>query len=353
MLPWYVILVVVAAGTLLAGTLGAAALRARSRRSRSPLHSSVLHHLVLPVRLVIALVGMEVATAAADMPPGASSDLQHLWTVGLDLAVGLTVVRGVYVLSDVVLARFPLDNPDNLRARSIATQIQVVRRVSMVLVSVVAIAVALLTFSSVRAAGAGLLASAGLVGLAAGIAARPILTNLLAGIQIALSQPIRVDDVVVVEGEWGRIEQIALTYVVVRIWDLRRLVVPISYFVESSFENWTREGSQVIGTIHLELDYSAPVEQLRAAFHDVVSASPDWDGQTAVLQVTSAGTETMQVRCIMTSADASRSWNLQCEVREKLIAHLQREHPGALPRLRVAFADPAGVPDPVGADAAV
>lgn len=339
MLPWYLLLLIVAGGTLLVSAAGSAALRARLRRRRHWWASTTFHHLSLPAVLLVALVGLEVTTAAAGMPARAAADLHHALGIGLDLAVGFAVIRAVYVLSDLVLARYPMTGPHNLRARAIATQIQVVRRIAVALVSVIAISVALLTFSSVRAAGAGLLASAGIVGLAAGIAARPILANILAGLQIALSQPIRVDDVVVIDDHWGRIEQIALTYVVVRIWDLRRLVVPISYFVENSFENWTKSSSQVLGSVHLELDYLAPVEELRDAFNKILAESSSWDHETGVLQVTSAGTETMQVRCIMTAADSSESWSLQCEVREKLIAYLQDHHPEALPRLRVALTD--------------
>lgn len=342
MLPWYAVLAIVLTGCLLAGFLASAALRNRVRRKASTLWTSVYTHMRLPVRLLVAVIGLEIATAAAPVPRGAASGLDHAWTVALDLAVGLTVVRALFVVSDLLLAHYRIDTADNLRARGVATQVQVARRIAVAAVSIVAISVALLTFGPVRAAGAGLLASAGLVGIAAGLAARPILTNMLAGIQIALSQPIRVDDVVVVDGEWGRVEQIALTYVVVQVWDLRRLVLPISYFIENPFENWTRTGSAILGWAHLELDYRVPVEDLRKRFLEVLGDSPDWDHRTGVLQVTGAGTETIQVRCLMSAADSSRSWNLQCEVREKLIAYLRDEHPESLPHLRVQLAATPG-----------
>ena len=341
MLPWYAVLAIVLAGCVLAGALASATLRSRVRRRTSTLTASAFHHLRLPVRLLVTVVGLEIATAATPVPAGAAAILDHTWTVALDLAVGLSVVRALYVVSDLLLAHYRTDRSDNLRARGVATQVQIARRIAVAAVSIVAISVALLTFGPVRAAGAGLLASAGLVGIVAGLAARPILTNMLAGIQLALSQPIRVDDVVVVDGEWGRVEQIALTYVVVRVWDLRRLVLPISYFIENPFENWTRTGSDILGWVHLELDYRASVEDLRKRFLEVLGDSPDWDHQSAVLQVTGAGTETIQVRCLMSSADSSRSWNLQCEVREKLIAYLREEHPETLPHLRVQL---AGIP---------
>lgn len=342
MLAWYTVLVIVLAGSVLAGAVASATLRGRVRRQASALGASAFHHLRLPVRLLVVVVGLEIATAAVPVPAGVATILDHTWGVALDLAVGLSVIRALYVVSDLLLAHYRTDTADNLRARGVATQVQIARRIAVAAVSIVAVSVALLSFGPVRAAGAGLLASAGLVGIVAGLAARPILTNMLAGIQIALSQPIRVDDVVVVDGEWGRIEQIALTYVVVRVWDLRRLVLPISYFIENPFENWTRTGADILGWVHIELDYRASVEDLRKRFLEVLGDSPDWDQQTAVLQVTGAGTETIQVRCLMSSADSSRSWNLQCEVREKLIAYLREEHPESLPHLRVQLAGSPG-----------
>ncbi len=342
LLPWYTILSIVSVGCVVAGAAASVALRGRLRGRGSTLRSSMYRHLRLPLRVLVVIVGLEVATAAAPVPAGAARVLDQAWTVALDLAIGLGAIRVLYVCSDLLLAHFRTDIADNLQARRVATQVQVARRIAVAAVTIVAISLALLTFGPVRAAGEGLLASAGLVGIAAGLAARPILTNMLAGIQIALSQPIRVDDVVVVDGEWGRIEQIALTYVVVQIWDLRRLVLPISYFIENPFENWTRTSSRVLGWAHLELDYCASVEDLRRRFLEVLEGSPDWDRQTAVLQVTGAGTETLQVRCLMSSTDSSKSWNLQCEVREKLIAYLQDEHPEALPRLRVQLAGARG-----------
>jgi len=303
---------------------------------------SLVHHLRWPTRLLIPLVGLEIAAASVSLPGEVDSELLHGVGVAIVLAVGFLVARLGNVAADLVVERFRLEGEDNLRARQVHTQVQILRRVGVVVVVVVTVAVALLTFPVVRAAGAGLLASAGIIGLIAGVAAKPIATNVLAGLQIALSQPIRVDDVVVVDGEWGRVEQIALTYVVVRVWDLRRLILPISYFIENPFENWTRQSSEILGWVHLEVDYSTPLDALRARFEKVLAASGDWDGQVGVLQVTGAGTETLQVRALMSSRDSSASWNLQCEVREQLIAFLQAEHPGALPRRRTQLVDAAG-----------
>lgn len=295
---------------------------------------SLVRHARRPALVIIPLIPLEVAVAAVHMQPQAKSDLLHLIGILLIFAVAFLVVRLTHVVDDIILARYPLTDANNLKARQIRTQVQVLRRVVTALVAVVAISLALLSFAVVRAAGTGLLASAGVIAIIAAVAAKPTATNIVAGLQIALSQPIRVDDVVVVEGHWGRVEQIALTYVVVRVWDLRRLVLPISYFIENPFENWTRTTADILGWVHLEVDYSAPVDAIRRHLHDVLRASPDWDGQTWNLQVTGLGTETMQLRALMSSRDSSTSWNLQCEVREKLVAWLQDHHPGALPRLR-------------------
>ncbi len=330
--------IVVLAAVLVAGVLvhGVGFLFLR-RAVDAPGHlvaQSLVRHARRPTLIIIPLIPLEVAVAAVDMPPQAKSYLLHSIGILLIFAVAFLVVRLTHVVDDIILARYPLTDTSNLKARQIRTQVQVLRRVVAALVAVVAISLALLSFAVVRAAGAGLLASAGVIAIIAAVAAKPTATNIVAGLQIAMSQPIRVDDVVVVEGHWGRVEQIALTYVVVRVWDLRRLVLPISYFIENPFENWTRTTANILGWVHLEVDYSAPVDAIRGRLHEVLQASPDWDGQTWNLQVTGLGTETMQLRALMSSKDSSTSWNLQCEVREKLVAWLQAHHPDALPRLR-------------------
>jgi len=193
----------------------------------------------------------------------------------------------------------------------------------------------LMLFAEVREIGASLLASAGIVGVVAGFAAQKTIANLFAGFQIALAQPMRLDDVIVVEGEWGRVEEITLTYVVVRIWDDRRLVLPLSYFIEKPFQNWTRTSAELLGSIFVWVDYSFPVEEGRKALKQIIEASPAWDKRFWNLQVTDANEQTMQLRILATSANSSVLWNLRCEIREKFIAYIQARHPLALPRLRV------------------
>jgi small-conductance mechanosensitive channel len=197
------------------------------------------------------------------------------------------------------------------------------------------IALILMTFPAVRQIGTSLLASAGLAGLAAGFAAKPVLGNLIAGLQIAISQPIRIDDVVIVEGEWGRIEEITGTYVVVKIWDERRMVVPLQYFIEKPFQNWTRSTSSIIGSVFLWVDYSVPLEALRAETRRLCEEIPHlWDGRVEVLQVTDTSDKAMQLRILLSSVDSSRNWDARCYVRERLITFVNNRYPECLPQLR-------------------
>jgi small-conductance mechanosensitive channel len=340
---------VVLAAVVVGSVLLQAAAYAIARRVVAGHHrliaESVVRRTRRPTQLLVPLVALDAAVAVVHLPAGVASALAHALGIAVIGAVAFLAVRLTWVVDDVVLAEYPLDRPDNLRARQIHTQVHVLRRVAVVDIVVLAAAVALLSFPEVRAAGAGLLASAGLIGVVAGVAAKPTVSNVIAGLQIAISQPIRVDDVVVVEGHWGRVEQIALTYVVVRVWDLRRLVLPIAYLIEHPFENWTRQSAQILGWVHLEVDYQAPVDAIRQQLGTILASSPDWDGETWSLQVTGLGTETMQLRALMGARDSAAAWNLECEVRERLVAFLREEHPEALPRLRTQAVEPAGRAD--------
>lgn len=264
----------------------------------------------------------------------AEVDIRHAISIILVVVVAWGLARLVEAIEDAVLYYYHIDAVDNLKARRLQTQIRVFRRIIVVVIALIALAVILFSFPSVRLAGAGVLASAGIVSIIAGIASKPVASNVIAGIQIALSQPIRLDDVVVIQGHWGRIEEISLTYVVVRVWDLRRLVLPISYFITNPFENWTKTTSDILGIVHIELDYTAPVAEIREQYLSILASSPDWDGSVARMQVTQLGVSTMQLRFVMSSADSSRSWNLECELREKMILFLQQKYPEVLPRIR-------------------
>jgi len=211
----------------------------------------------------------------------------------------------------------------------------VLSRVAVAVVLLISAAIILASIPAVREFGVSLLASAGIAGIVVGMAARPALANLIAGVQIALAQPIRIDDVVIVEGEWGRIEEISMTFVVVRIWDERRLVVPLSYFIENPFQNWTRQSAQILGSVFLYLDYDTPMDDVRRKFEEVTHESPHWDKRVCVLHVTDAREETVEIRLLVSAADSSAAWELRCGIREKMLAWVQREHPETLPRSRV------------------
>jgi small-conductance mechanosensitive channel len=213
----------------------------------------------------------------------------------------------------------------------------VLKKVAQTVIAIFALASMLMVFESVRQFGASILASAGIAGIVVGLAAQRSIATLLAGFQIALTQPIRVDDVVIVENEWGRIEDITLTYVVVRVWDLRRLIVPITYFIEQPFQNWTRASAEILGTVFLHVDYSVPVDALRDELTRILRASPLWDGNVNVLQVTGAKEHTLEVRALASAADASKAWDLRCDVREKLVRFVQERYPDSLPKLRASF----------------
>jgi len=243
----------------------------------------------------------------------------------------MNIIRG---LRDLVLKRYDISDSDNLKARAMHTQIKVLAKIAMLVSGIFGLAILLMTFDAVRQIGVSLLASAGVVGIIAGFAAQRSLATLFAGIQLAFTQPIRVDDVVVVEGEWGRIEEITLTYVVVKIWDERRLIVPISHFLEKSFQNWTRVSAEVLGTVYLYTDYRVDVEAVRNQLLKILKQSELWDGRVAGLQVTDSSEKTMSLRALMSAADSSKAWNLRCLIREQLIGFLQENYPESLPHLR-------------------
>ena len=211
------------------------------------------------------------------------------------------------------------------------------KKVAVTIIGIVTLASMLMVFDSVRQFGASILASAGIAGIVIGFAAQRSIATLLAGFQIALTQPIRLDDVVIVENEWGRIEDITLTYVVVRVWDLRRLVVPITYFIEQPFQNWTRSSADILGTVFFYVDYGVPLDALRAELTRLLKASRYWDGKVNVLQVTDAKEHTLEIRALASAADASLAWDLRCEIREKLVAFIQHKYPESLPRFRASL----------------
>jgi len=282
--------------------------------------------------LLVLAWGLTLQTGIFTM--AAAAMIGRLLLFAFVLLAGWAAYVALTVSSDIYLRRFNLETADNLLARKHYTQVHILRRALAFFILLLTVGGALMTFPSIRQYGVSLFASAGVAGIVIGIAAQPVLSNLLAGIQLAITQPIRLEDSVVVEGEWGWIEEITATYVVVRIWDLRRLVLPLTYFIQKPFQNWTRRSSSIIGSVFLNLDYTVPVAELRRKLEEIVAASPLWDKKVVNLQVSDATERTVQLRVLASASNASAAWDLRCDIREKLIVFLQKHHPDALPRQR-------------------
>lgn len=271
---------------------------------------------------------------------------QHLSALAMIIALTWLAARCVKAVGDTIIELNPADTPDNLQARRIQTQTKVLTRSATVLMVVIGSGLALMTLPLLRQIGSSLLASAGVAGLVVGLAARPVLSNLLAGIQLALTQPIRLDDAVVVENEWGWVEEITGTYVVVRLWDQRRLILPLQWFIEHPFQNWTRRTSDILGTVLLWVDYRMSVDALRREAKRICEIAPEWDGQLCVTHVVETSERAMQIRVLVSAGDAGRIWDLRCRLREGLIDFIQRDYPDHLPRMRadVELRTTAGAP---------
>jgi small-conductance mechanosensitive channel len=318
-------------------------LRAGLRRSDGGVGEALVGRAWWPLRFVVGGAVAEVIQSGLALPPRAAEQLHQFLDLLMIGSAGWLVLALIFALGDLALRRYPIDVSDNLRHRRVLTQVFVMQRVATVVVTVLVVGAMLLTFGPVRGLGASILASAGIAGVVLGLAARPIVSNLLAGVQIAISGSIRIDDVVVTEGEWGRIEEITFTYVVVRVWDERRLILPISYFTDRPFQNWTRETAAVLGTVFIHVDYSVPIEQVRAELYRILVHSPLWDERVWNLQVTDATQQSVELRALASARDAQTSWDLRCEIRERLVEYLRREHPESLPRIR-AVLEPANPP---------
>ncbi|WP_413204559.1 mechanosensitive ion channel family protein [Rhodospirillum sp. A1_3_36] len=292
-----------------------------------------------PTRLAAALGGLILAFSVLPFDNDMRLIANRVLALGTIMMVGWSTIALIKAGAELSILRFRIDEEDNLQARKFQTQMRLFVRAGTLLIGLVTVGSMLLTIPQVREFGVGLFASAGVAGIVMGIAARPVLSNLIAGVQIALSQPIRIEDAVVVEGEWGWIEEITLTYVVIRIWDWRRLVVPLTHFVEKPYQNWTRESASIIGSVFWEVDPTAPFEAMRAKLSDLLAESPLWDGNVNVLQVTDSGAHTVQLRALMSAKNSPVAWDLRCEIREKMITWLQSDYPEALPRLRAQMVD--------------
>lgn len=327
---------------LLAAHLVLALLHRISTRTESILDDALLDHLRGPLLLAFPLMLFLLAAPSLRLPPQVVPVLGHLFSISLIAAIAWFLTRLTLALRDTFLNRYDFSATDNLRARAVHTQINIIVKIALVVIFLIAVSSALMTFEGIRQVGVSLLASAGIAGIIIGFAAQRSIATMFAGLQIALTQPIRLDDVLIVEGEWGRVEEITLTYVVVRIWDLRRLVLPITYFIEKPFQNWTRVSADILGTVFLYADYTIPVEKVRRKLHEILRATDLWDGKVWGLQVTNATERTVELRALMSAPDASLAWDLRCHVREALLAWLQGEFPASLPRVRAEIPGGSG-----------
>lgn len=290
-----------------------------------------------PAALAWPLLFMTLARARSRVVGLTLPALDHVLLLALFAALTWLVVRFVGAVDLYVKKRHDVTAPDNREARRVHTQVTVLSRSLQVVAIIAGVAAALMTFPRVQQVGASILASAGIAGIVVGLAARPVLENLLGGLQIGFTQPIRLDDVVLVAGEYGRVEEITTTYVVLKLWDERRLIVPFSKFISEPFQNWTRTGAELLGTVFVWVDYAAPVERIRAAAEQIVRESPLWDGRVNKLQVTECTEQSMQLRVLVSANNASAAFDLRVHVRERLIDFLQRELPHVLPRRRLEF----------------
>ncbi|NBC82184.1 MAG: mechanosensitive ion channel [Bacteroidetes bacterium] len=265
--------------------------------------------------------------------------LKHVLTILYIINISWILIHAIRLFKHFILGRYDIHTRDNLKARKVYTQFKIIERILIVMVVVIAFSVSLMTFESIRKIGVSIFASAGVAGIILGLAAQKVIGGILAGFQIAITQPIRLGDAVIVENEWGWIEEINLTYVVIKVWDLRRLVVPTTYFIEKPFQNWTRSDANIMGTVFIHTDYSIPFKALRDELTRLLNASKFWDGKVNVMQVTDAKERSVEIRMLMSAVDSPTAWNLRVEVREKLIEFLQQNYPQSLPRTRLILED--------------
>lgn len=328
------LLVAVALGLLVRQLLMAASNRA-GRHVATHMRARVVQVIAVPAAVALPLLFLSIAVQATPLSARWMAWIQHALAIGGLLCLTWLAVRAVGAVERRILRDHPIEVADNLSARRVQTQTRVISGVVKGVLILIGVALVLMTFPAIRQIGTTLLASAGIIGLVAGIAAKPVFGNLIAGLQIAITQPIRLDDVVIVEGEWGRVEEITSAFVVVRVWDERRLIVPLQWFIENPFENWTHTTSQLLGTTFLWLDYRTPMEAVRAELTRICETDDRWDGRVCVAQVTETDQSTQQVRLLVSARNSGDLFDLRCAVRERMIGYLNDQHPQSLPRLRV------------------
>jgi len=310
-------------------------LRNLSHRKDNQLERNSWKKFRIPLIFFLLSVSFTIIIGEVDFEHQLITYARHVIKLLIIFGITWLLTRIISMGRDLILKQYNYNERDNLKARKVITQFRLIERVLIILIIIIAIGVALMTFESIRKFGVSIFASAGVAGIILGIAAQKLLGNMLAGIQIAIAQPIRIDDVVIVEGEWGWIEEINITYVVVRIWDKRRLILPTTYFVEKPFQNWTRESAEILGTVFIYTDYTVPFDKLREELTRILEEDDNWDGKVNVLQVTNATEKTVEIRALMSAADSPTAWDLRVNVREKLIEYLRDNYPQSLPRSRL------------------
>ncbi len=304
-----------------------------SQRSETSTIQLLRKDLYYPIRYVIILLCVIFISPLLKI--NFSDTFNHIITILLIGTVATLIIRAIGFTREILVRNYDLTAQNNLHARKVFTQFRIIERVLIFMIVIFAIGIALMTFDRIRQVGVSLLASAGIVGIIVGFAAQKSLATLLAGIQIAISQPIRIEDVVIIEGEWGRVEEITLTYVVLKIWDERRLIVPINYFIDKPFQNWTRASTELIGVVFLFTDYSVPVDELRNEFNRILAENNLWDKRVSALQVTNATEKTVEIRMLASATNAGDTFDLRCQIREHMIGFIQKNYPQSLPRTRM------------------
>jgi small-conductance mechanosensitive channel len=313
-------------------------------RTKSKIDDILAPVLARSLRVIVPVVGIILALPVIGLSQEYAAVVSKASGILIIGAVAWILANAIRVGEQVALAKYDITAPDNLLARKVYTQIHVISKSLYALLAIFAAASVLMLFDEARRFGASILASAGVVGVVVGFAAQRAISNIFAGFQIALTQPIRMDDVLIVESEWGRVEEITLTYVVLHLWDDRRLIVPLSYFIEKPFQNWTRVSASLLGTVLLWVDYTLPIAETRQAVQQIVENSALWDRRFWNLQVSDATERCLQIRVLATAADSSKAWDLRCEIREKLVEFVQRRHPESLPTTRVSVSRPEFAP---------
>jgi small-conductance mechanosensitive channel len=295
---------------------------------------SVIIHLSKPLNFFLPLIFLNVFSDFFRLNDLGLKFLNKTIEIGLIISFAYVLINLIKVIQDFIISTYDLRKENNLKERKIRTQLQFLRKFLVAFILVLTVSAILFSFDGMRKIGTGLLTSVGVGGIIIGIAAQKSLSNLLAGFQIAFTQPIRIDDVLIVEGEWGKVEEITLTYVVLQIWDERRLILPINYFIEKPFQNWTRTSADLLGTVFLYTDYTLPLDKLREEYNRLIENHPLWDRKVKIIQVTDSKQHVMEVRVLMSAVNSSNAFDLRCDMREGLITFIQKNYPQALPKTR-------------------